>query len=309
MTEPKSNQASIGFREVTRRWPLIIVVMLIALGATFWSNSRQVPTYTATTRLIVVPLAQWDETFLGTSLARDSGDASRTAATVAAELNSIRSATVVADYLRGGWTPDSVAAAVKVSVFEETNVIQIVARSEDAATAAKLAEGFANAVQADRWRTISAELDARIATVSKDVAASAGTGDDTTAANPTADEAATRLQTLNMIRASGSDPTIKIDSMSLAVQSKRQPVWVILGLAAVGGLFVGILAAVGVAIMHRPVNQPSEVSPLPEAIPAYSPNGGSRTDAEDLRNAGDALMRAKRPEDRPLPSQYGGLPT
>jgi hypothetical protein len=118
-----TNQTSVGIRDIVRRWPLVIVLMLIALGAAFWSDSRQVPSYTATTRLVVVPLAQWDETFLGTSLLRDAGDASRTATTVAAELNSVRAATVAADYLGGDWTPDSVAAAVKVSVFEQTKVL------------------------------------------------------------------------------------------------------------------------------------------------------------------------------------------
>jgi hypothetical protein len=160
-----------------------------------------------------------------------------------------------------------------------------VARSEDAHTAAKLAEGFATATQADRWKTISAELDARINTINKDVAAVANVpANDTKATNPAADQALTRLQTLKMIRATGSDPTMKIDSTVLAAQSNGLPMWVILGLATVGGLFVGLLAAVGIAMMRRPVNPPSEEPPLYTWIPAYSPNGGSRTDVEAPRN-------------------------
>jgi hypothetical protein len=259
--------------------------MMIAVGAAYWSTGRQAPSYTATTRVMVVPIAQWDETFLGTSLLRDSADATRTADTVAAELNSIRAATVAADYLGGGWTPDKVAGAVKVSVFEQTNVLEIVARSQDADTAAKLAEGFALAIQADRWKTISAELDARIASISADLAAATGTGrDDPNVTNPTADAASTRLQTLKMIRASGADPTMKIDSTILATQDEQLPIWMVLGLATAGGLFVGLLAAAGVALVRRSVNRPSDEPPFHARNPNHSPTEGDRTDAGARQN-------------------------
>ena len=286
MTEPNNDRASIGFREIVRRWPLVIVVMLFAVGAVFWSDHRQAPTYTATTRVVIVPLAQWDETFLGTSLLRDSGDATRTAATAAAELNSIHAATVAADYLGLGWTPDKVAASVKISVLEQTNFLEIVARSDDAGTAAKLAEGFARATQADRWNRISAELDARIDRVSAELAAAANAGgDNSRGSNPVVDAAAARLQMLRMVRDSGADPTMKIDSTVLATQDKKMPIGVILGVATAGGLFVGLLAAAGVALMRRRVNQPSE---LPRRNPAYPPNGESRGLTEGLLNGSDS---------------------
>jgi capsular polysaccharide biosynthesis protein len=275
----------VGFRDIIRGWPLVIVVMMIAVGAAYWSTGRQAPSYTATTRVMVVPLAQWDETFLGTSLLRDSADATRTADTVAAELNSIRAATVAADYLGGGWTPDKVAGAVKVSVFEQTNVLEIVARSGDADTAAKLAEGFALAIQADRWKTISAELDARIASISEDLASATGTGrDGANVTNPTADAASTRLQTLKMVRASGADPTMKIDSTILATQDEQLPIWVVLGLATAGGLFVGLLAAAGVALMRRSVNRPTDEPAFHTRNPNNPLIEADRTDAGARQN-------------------------
>ncbi len=274
MTKHKS-PVSVGVREIVRYWPLVIVVTLIAVGAAIWSESRQAPSYTATTRLVVVPLPQWDESFLGTSLVRDSGDATRTAATVAAQLNSNHAATVTADYLGGGWTPNSVAAAVKVSVLENTNLIAIVARSADSENAAKLAEGFAKATLADRWRTISAELDARIAAIT---ASMPGVPTDPNA--PNADQWSARLQTVKMVRDAGSDPTIRIDSTSRPVRSKQLPVWVVMGLATAGGLFVGLLAAVGMAMLRRRINQQTGESPIDAPNPADSPNGGSEIDAE-----------------------------
>jgi capsular polysaccharide biosynthesis protein len=261
----KGPARSGDLREILRWWPLVIVPALIALTASIWSAGQQVPSYTATTRLLVVPIAQWDETFLGISLVRDAGDTQRTAATVATVLSSRHAATVAADYLGDDWTPQSVEGAVKVSVTEKTNVINIVARSADAERAVQLAQGFARATLADRWRTISTELNTRIAAIS-----------DTTAADPNAGTASARLQTLTLIRASGSDPTLTLDSTSPAVRDQQLPMTVVVGLATAGGLFVGLLAAVGIARLRRGTSLTTAEPTLhPDRTPAYAPNGES----------------------------------
>lgn len=259
VTQHRRGQSSITIREIVRLWPLMVVMVLIAVGSAAWSQSRQTPLYTATTTLLVVPLPQWDETFLGISLVRDTGDATHTAATTAAELDSDRAATVVADYLGGGWTPQSVESAVHVSTFEETNVIEVTAESVDPGSAMKLADGFAKATLTDRWRTISAELDSRITALSGSappISAGVGTEDVLRAA----DQASARLQTLKMIRNGGSDPTIRIGSTSRAVRITPVPDWVIYGLATAGGMLVGLLAAVGTAMLRRPTDEPTESS-------------------------------------------------
>jgi hypothetical protein len=168
------------------------------------------------------------------------------------------------------WRRTTWAAAVKVSAAENTNVIEVVARSDDADKAVKLAEGFANATLEDRWRTISAELDARIAAIT----------DFILVANPKADTVSARLQTLKMVRATGSDPTMTIDSTSLAVLQKRMPAWAFVGLATAGGLGIGLLAAACMARLPRRIDQSTGESPLHPPTPAYSPNGGSGPDAE-----------------------------
>jgi uncharacterized protein involved in exopolysaccharide biosynthesis len=282
MTPHRHGQKSRTIREIVRLWPVLILTALLAVGATAWSQSRLTPSYTATTRLVVVPLPQSDETFFGTSVVRDTGDATQTAATTAAELDSARTATVVADYLGRGWTSQSVESAVSVSAFEDTNVIEVTAESADPGSAVKLADGFAKATLADRWRTISAELDRRIATFTDGSPAGVRTGVETKDALRAADEASARLQTLKTIRSGGSDPTIRIDSTSPAVRSKQMPVWVILGLATVGGLFVGLLAAVGTAMLRLATDEPKAPIQDPQLLaptPAYSPNGGSQTQA------------------------------
>jgi capsular polysaccharide biosynthesis protein len=275
MTDHKP-KISVGIREIVRWWPLLTVVTLIAVGAAIWSGSGQAPSYTATTRLVVVPLAQFDELFLGTSLVRDAGDPTRTGATVAAQLNSSRAASVTADYMGSGWTPESVAAAVKVSNIEGTNLLQIVARSADADTAAKLSETFAEATLADRWKTISAQLGARIDVITNSTVVIPENGE-TQATFRMSNEVAARLETLKMVRDTGSDPTLRVDSTSPAVPSKQLPIWLIIGLATAGGLFVGLLAAIGMARLRRRMNQPTEEPALHIPTQPYSTNGWPTT--------------------------------
>jgi len=260
---------TMGIRSVLRWLPLIIVPAVIAAAAAFWSVSHQTPSYTAVTRLAVVPLAQWDETFLGTSLLRDGGDAKTTASTTAELLNSRRSATTAAAGMANGWTPEAVDRMIQVSAVPDTNVIEIAAQSPDPKEAQRVSEDFTRAVLAERWRTISAELDARIAAISV-----------TTVPDPNAGEASVRLQTLNLIRQAGADPTLRIESTSAAVEDPRLPMTVVLALAALGGSVVGLLCALAAARLGRRHPVRSERDALVAErdsgpTPAYAPDGAA----------------------------------
>lgn len=256
----KHNPPSVKVHDIVRWWPLIILPALIAVAAGVLSASQQVSSYSTTTRLEVLPLAQWDETFLGTSLIRDSGDAKLTAATTAALLeDSPRIALASAEQIGDGWTSESLAAAVKVSAVDSTNVIEIVAQAPDADRAQRLSEGFAKAALADRWRTISAELDGRIAAMAA-----------TKVAESNAGEASTRMQTLTVIRQAGSDPTLRINSTGTAVRKEPMPVGMVVGLAAAGGLFVGLLATLGMLRLRRPHLRGSEPALLQNRTPVHS---------------------------------------
>ncbi|MDT5016986.1 MAG: hypothetical protein QOD39_3146 [Mycobacterium sp.] len=234
------DSSTVGARSVLRWWPLIVLPAIIAVAAAIWTVSQQAPSYTAVTRLMVVPLAQWDETFLGTSLVRDSGDATATAKTTAALLDSQRTATAAAARMGEGWTPEAIDRAVKVSAVPGTNVVEIAAHSPDPKVAPQISEDFAKAVLAARWETISAELDARIAAVSA-----------ITAPDPNAGDASSRLQTLTLVRQAGVDPTLRIDATSAAVEDPQLPVVVVVGLAALGGAVLGLLCAMAAVQLRR----------------------------------------------------------
>ncbi|MET9519198.1 hypothetical protein [Streptomyces sp. NPDC002994] len=206
----------------------------------------------------VTPLAQSDETFLGTSLVRDAGDTNRTSSTVARLLDSHRVALTTAQSLGGRWTPDSVRAAVDVTPVGETNMIEITARAADPGQADRLAQTFAKTALKDRWQTISAELDRRIAFATKN-----------TAADPNAGEESGKLQLLTFVRQTGADPTLRIDSTSPPVRVEGMPAVVMTGMAAVGGMFLGVLAAFGIE-RHRRRAQSDDVAAAGREPPVSS---------------------------------------
>jgi capsular polysaccharide biosynthesis protein len=258
---------SVGLRAVARWWPVVLLPAVIAVAAAVWSVNHQMPTYAASTRLVVIPLAQWDETFLGTSLIRDAGDPKTTATTVAALLDTPRVAASAAAAVGGDATPESVGAAVDVVVVPDSNVVEVRAVSPDPGQAERVSRAFATAAVADRWRTISAELDGRIGALAA-----------TTASDPNTGEASARLQTLTVIRQTGLDPTLRMDDTGTATADERLPVAMVVGFAALGGLLVGVLCAFGMARLRRPTETPFELAPTAPAaadpVPAYSPNGG-----------------------------------
>lgn len=238
----------IRARDLLRWWPVLLAAMGVALISAIWAHEHAAPSYTATTKLAVVPLPQWDETFLGTDLVRDSGDATRTATTVAAQLSSQHFATAAARYLGGDWTPEAVAGAVVITAEEQTNIVDIAARAADPDAAQALASGFTAAVMADRWQTISEQVAQRMATLAADPLTTVG---DQQGSNPAAADHTARLRTLAVVRDSKSDPTLRVTASGTAVRTPQMSLPATVLLAALGGLFVGALAAAALEMLSR----------------------------------------------------------
>jgi uncharacterized protein involved in exopolysaccharide biosynthesis len=248
---------SIRLHDILRWWPLLLAAMGVALLSAVWTQAHTAPSYTATTTLMVVPLPQWDETFLGTDLVRDSGDATRTAPTLASQLQSEHFAAAAARDLGGDWTPESVSSAVAITSEGLTNVIDITARASNPDDATRLASGYANAAIADRWQTISAQVDKRIAAIAGDALTGAG---DQGGANPAAAEQAGRLRTLAVVRDARADPTLRISATGPALRMPQMSIPVTVVLAVLGGLFVGGLAATVLEYLSAGRNRPSMVA-------------------------------------------------
>lgn len=279
MTNSRSVVKQGWLQRIMRRWPLLVGGMMIALGGALWSYEHEVPMYTATTTIVVVPLPQWDETFLGTDLVRDSGDATRTATTLAAELKSRRYANVAARELGGDWTAEKVTEAVTVTTSGETNIIEVVAKAADPDTARRVASGFVDAVTTARWETISSQLESRITALSRGSLASLG---DQQGTNSAASVEIARLRTLGFVRDSHIDPTLRVDSSSLPVPDPQMSLPITVIIAALGGLFVGALASAAVDFLRRQRN------PL-----AHESGNGQRPN----RSAGSGSVNGRSPVD------------
>lgn len=236
-------------RNARRWWPVVVLPALIAASAAWWSVDRKEPSFSVVTTLVTVPLAQWDETFLGTSLVRDTGNPGTTATTLAAVLESQRALATTADELGDGWTPAAVDRSVTAAAVPETNLVEVTVRAADREVADRISEEFVDAVLADRWETIADELDQRIAALRL-----------ISAADPDAGEAATRLQTLTVVRRSGADPTLRVGVVERAVEEGGVPGIVVVAFAALGGAAIGLLFALGAAQVQRRRSVPTDPS-------------------------------------------------
>jgi capsular polysaccharide biosynthesis protein len=230
-TDPVS---SLG-RALARRWPIVVGLALIALIAATASVAHRSASYHSTAKLLLNPLPQYDITFIGTGLLRDGGDPGGTAATTAQVLHSRTMAREAGRLLGDGTTPGSVLGAVQVTPAVQTNVLDVVATAGRPARAVRIANSFIGAVQSTRWRTISPQLDRRIAALTARSAQAVGGG------------SADQLRALRAARDSGSDPTVQVAQLAgPAVASSRTPAPVVLVLALLGGAFLGALVALGI---------------------------------------------------------------
>ena len=263
---PSGPRESIGARivdDAVRHWPLVLVVALAAVAATVVALSQRESSYRATATVLITPLPQYDDAFLGVSLVRDAGDANRTAATVAALIESDDAAAQAARTLGGSWTTQSVKGAIAVKPAADTNVIRVTARAGDRARAKLLASAYVRSAFQVRWHRITRELDARIG----DLEALRRT------AAPTGGEVERQLAILEAVRRGGADPTLSHRRTDRAEEANGVPSSVAVVLALLGGLVVGVVAATALGTMRRRLGSVDESRH--EEEPAVAPDGYS----------------------------------
>ena len=92
-----------SYWRAVRTHPMVvaIVTLVTVLMAVAWISFRA-DTFEAEAQLLVTPLPQADETFLGFGPIRDSGDPTRTVQTAAALIETRRAAVPPAGSVRGG---------------------------------------------------------------------------------------------------------------------------------------------------------------------------------------------------------------
>ena len=232
------NEGATGpLLRAVRAHRLLVALTTIAclVGALAYLALRE-PTYEATATVLVNPLPQDDQTFLGLGLLRDSGDATRTTQTAATLLDTPEAAAATAEELGAGWTEKKVRDSIDVSPEGGSNIVVITATASEDVAAADLATEFTNATLKQRAKDLTKDVEEAIAQVKSEL-------DAIDPADPNAAALGDRLTRLQAVAESG-DPTLTMQQEALVPTSASDPgPLIVLPLALIAGLALGAGAA------------------------------------------------------------------
>ena len=143
---PRSAEGALGpyLRAIRSHRVLVILVTLAAVAAAVAWTVLRTPSYSATAEMLVTPVAQEDQTFLGLPVLRDSGDPTRSVQTAANQIHSSAAAVRTAAKLGGDWTRNKVLEAIEVTPEGESNILAVTAKADSARESARLANTFVN---------------------------------------------------------------------------------------------------------------------------------------------------------------------
>lgn len=237
---PESGLAPI-VRAVAARRVLVLLVTLGAVAASVLAVALRSPEYKARAELLINPLPQEDQTFLGVRLLRDSGDPTLTAKTAAALIKSQQAARRTARRLGGGWTPERVLQSIEVKPQGQSNLLDVNAKAERPDEAARLANVFVTE-SLDARRT---ELQLQAEQVLERLRAKLPDVDPTTEAGAGFVQSIDRVENV----ASGHDPTLDFSERATPPGSAGgAPAVLIVLLAAILGF---TLAAATALVLER----------------------------------------------------------
>ena len=232
-----------------RRAPAIVVLVAVAAGAAAVYSFTATKRYEARAELLVSPLPENDRTFEGFGLPR-KGDASTETIARLVRTREVADAVQAQLGLRG---------SVSSHRIDGSQLVAVVGKASSAGRAAQVANGFADALVAER----TARFQVTLATVIGRLRARlrAGTG---SAAERQA--LARRLAVLTGLAAT-RDPTLEVASTAVAPRDPAWPrPWLIIPLAAAGALALALVAAA--LIPHR---EPPSAAPPPPPPPPPPP--------------------------------------
>lgn len=258
-----TSEGALGsYLRAVRAHPLVVALVTLAAlaGAIAWLMLRA-PTYEATAHVLVNPLPQDDQVFLGLQVLRESGEPTRTVQTAATLLESRQAADRAARALKDGTTGQAVLNSIEVEPQGESNVLGVTATANNSKKAARTANEFAAAALGIRNDAIRSQTAGALARARAQLAAQADSPDSAEAA-----EAAQRVERLENARTQG-DPTLTL------AQPATEPLGpvgagppLVLALALLAGLTLGSGAAVLMELLERRIRTEDELLglyPLP----------------------------------------------
>lgn len=240
---------------------IFVLITLAAVAASVAFLTVREPRYEATANVLVEPVPQEDQVFLGLPLLRDTGDPVRTAQTAASLIKSRAAAELAAERLGDEWTSRELFEdAIEVNPEGESNILAITAAADRAAEAAEVANEFTTAALEERAerleqaaRTLINQLQSRLEATPTD--------DQVTRA-----ELAARLEQVRLVVARG-DPTLLISQEAIPpTAATGAPAPLIIVLAVLAGLTLGSGTAFLLELLTRRVRDEEEalaIYPLP----------------------------------------------
>lgn len=271
-------QQGVGpyLRAVSRHRLFVVLVTLLTAGVATFTALRSGQTYQASASVLVSPVPQGAQAFVGTGVVLDTGDPARTVQTAVALIESAQGASAAALAMGPGWTSQRVQSAVAVTPLGQSEVVSITAKGSTPTQAARLANTYARAAVGIRGAVVQhnvanelAALQARVAALPR-AARSAGS-------QPT--DLSTSIDELNAAKANGGDPTL---SISQAAQPPTSPTgaarWLVTLLSLVGGFALASVGALGLEFFSRPVRDEEELTtffdaPILASIPLVRRSG------------------------------------
>jgi Mrp family chromosome partitioning ATPase/capsular polysaccharide biosynthesis protein len=250
-TEPDRDGALSSYVRAIRAYPLLVAaITLVAVAVCgIWLSSRA-PRYIAQAQLLVTPLPNQDQLFLGVQLLRDAGDPTRTVQTAGTLIQSPSIADAAAARIGPGWTRTRVQDAVGVETVGESDVLGITAKADDPNLAARIANAYQDAALGVRRAEIRREVAAAIAGL-----------------DPQRSQLeAEKLAALRTV-ADGRDPTLSISSRAVPPTSQTgKPKWMLEVIALIAGFVIAASAALLADRLGRRVRDLDELRrlwPLP----------------------------------------------
>jgi capsular exopolysaccharide synthesis family protein len=233
---------------------LTLVVVAVAAAATYSFTAAE--RFEAEADLIITPVSASDETFLGTSVFRESGVQSNSVLTAARLIHRPEIAEVVRERLgETTLTRDALLASVEVDPISQSSIVAIRASADSAERAAEIANAFADVVVEQRSEEFQSDIEAtigrleqRLRQISRNAALE--------------DEARAIQEQLSHLRGlvGADDPTIQVASEALAPES---PVWprptLSIAVALLAALLLGMGAALALEFVNPRVDREDEL--------------------------------------------------
>jgi capsular exopolysaccharide synthesis family protein len=235
-------------------WLLVVAIVVVAVSAAIAYSNAAEKRYEAEADILVTPIAGDDEVFIGIPLIRESGQ-SRAVLTVARLIKTPELAEAVKEQLETTKSRGELLDSIDVTPQEQSNIVTVVGKANDAAEAAEIANAFANELLDQQTDAFQIELRAVIER-------SRARLDSIPPAQRDFGEAVAIQQRLGQLAAlvGAKDPTMQVSSEAVPPLA---PAWprpaLSVAVALLAGLLLGVGAAVGLELVNPRVKREDEL--------------------------------------------------